>query len=85
MGDELTDEDLREALEAARASSMAGQDLAKTVTTDHAPGDWTTALEPSREGESLPAARWFSCITSLPMTSASRPISCVSLRIAASV
>ena len=41
MGDELTDEDLQQALEAARSwGSMAGQDLAKTVTTDHV-YDWT--------------------------------------------
>ena len=52
MGDELTDEDLQQALEAARSwGSMAGQDLAKTVTTDHV-YDWTDgSWEPSREGE----------------------------------
>jgi carbamoyl-phosphate synthase, small subunit len=52
VGDELTDEDLQQALEAARSwGSMAGQDLAKTVTTDHV-YDWTDgSWEPSREGE----------------------------------
>ena len=49
VGDELTDEDLQQALEAARSwGSMAGQDLAKTVTTDHV-YDWTDgSWEPSR-------------------------------------
>ena len=58
MGDELTDEDLQQALEAARSwGSMAGQDLAKTVTTDHV-YDWTDgSWEPSREGEPHGARR----------------------------
>ena len=53
MGEELTDADVAVALEAARSwGSMAGQDLAKTVTTAEV-YEWTEgSWEPSKEGQS---------------------------------
>lgn len=52
MGEKLTDEHVAQALAAANAwGSMAGQDLARTVTTS-APYEWTEgSWTPSREGE----------------------------------
>ncbi|MDO5531973.1 glutamine-hydrolyzing carbamoyl-phosphate synthase small subunit [Sutterella sp.] len=52
MGQKITDEDIAKAREAALAwGSMAGQDLAQTVTTDKV-YEWTEgSWEPSREGE----------------------------------
>ena len=52
-GRELSDEDVARALAAARSwGSMAGQDLAQTVTTKEV-YEWTEgSWEPSREGES---------------------------------
>ena len=52
-GQELSDEDVARALAAAKSwGSMAGQDLAQTVTTNEV-YEWTEgSWEPSREGES---------------------------------